>query len=287
MPHRIVWVHGIGPHRDGYSMPWRTNFNVYLKLLDDCFVEVNWNSVFQAAEAATRGVGSLGGADDVLALSPQEQLAEEQVRADLSTLLLARASAVQPPTSSDVGSLGGDEEIVEWSAVGSLGSTRGAFDWLWNPDEYIGDFAKYLVSQKVRTAVKEKAKEKLRALLDDAYSISIIAHSWGTVVSYEALLDLEVELPQLKTVNLITLGSPLWMVRPMLQERTGRKPGTLTRWVNVHARGDLVGSWLNPGFQVDHEFEVPNMGGAGAHSSYFVPNNEAVQRTIIARYVLD
>ena len=39
-------------------------------------------------------------------------------------------------------------------------------------------------------------------------------------------------------------------------------------------------------FSVDKDFAVPRFGGGGAHSSYFVANNEAVQRDIIAQYVL-
>lgn len=277
MQQRIVWVHGIGMYSAGYSREWRANFNEYLRLTDDSFVEVVWDTVFQAA--ATRSVDGAA-----IELTPQEQEAEQVVRDNLETLLLARSSAMQAeavPLTRGV-----DDEIREWSPEAELVTTRGAFDWFLNPDAYLGDFTKYLVSPRVRAAVKEKAKEQLRQLIGDAYSITIIAHSWGTVVAYDTLLDLENELPLLQTVNLITLGSPLWMVRPMLQDRSGRKPSKLSRWVNVYARGDLIGSWLHPSFKVDNEFEVPNFGNGGAHSSYFVPQNEAVQRRIVARYVL-
>lgn len=273
MQYRIVWVHGIGTQSSGYSNGWRDAFNAYLQLPADAFVEVCWNTVFDAG-AATRGE------DAQVELTPQEQQAEADVRADLEVILQARAATQQ---QAEAEATRGEGRIIERSADDE--TTRGAFDWLFNPDEYIGDFAKYLAVPRIRAAIKEKAKEQLRPLVGYDYGISIVAHSWGTVVSYEALLDLEVELPLLRTVNLFTLGSPLWMVRPLLQDRSGRKPRQLTRWVNVHARGDLVGAWLQPGFTVDNEFEVPNFGGAGAHSSYFVQNNEAVQRTIVGRYI--
>ena len=134
--------------------------------------------------------------------------------------------------------------------------------------------------------MKEKAKEQLRPLVNSEYSISLIAHSWGTVVAYESLLDMEVELPPLGIANLITLGSPLWLVHHLLDDRSGRKPGNLANWVNIHARGDLIGSWLSSGFQVDKEFEVPNFGNGDPHGSYFMVGNEAVQHDIIAQAVL-
>jgi hypothetical protein len=155
-----------------------------------------------------------------------------------------------------------------------------------DPGAYIGEFAQYLVSRRIRSAVKEKVKEKIRPLADSGDDISIIAHSWGTVVAYESLIDLEVELPAFQLTNLFTLGSPLWLVQPFLDDRSGRKPGNLTTWVNVHAQDDVIGSWLRPGFRVDKDFEVPNFGGGEPHGSYFVPGNVAVQRDIVAATIV-
>ena len=281
MQQRIVWVHGIGPHSPGYSAEWQTVFNRALNLTSSQYLEVCWDTVFKQTQGATRSAE--GG--PAVALTPQEQLAAEEVRQELETLLQARASAIQHEGMSLT--RGGGEAIVEYDEFrGGVAGTRGAFDWLFKPDEYLGDFAKYLVSRSVRTAVKEKAKEVLRPLAETGTSVSIISHSWGTVVSYDALLDLEIELPRLKVANFITLGSPLWMVRRLLEDRSGRKPAQTGRWINIHARGDLVGSWLQPAFRDDKDYLVPSFGNGGAHSSYFAPNNDAVQREIIARYVL-
>ncbi len=281
MQHRIVWVHGIGAHSPGYSLQWQTHFNRYLNLTSADYLEVCWDTVFQRAQAATRS--SDGG--EAVALSPQEQLAEQEVREELETIIQARASALEHSELSTT--RGGAGGVVEYGEIRSGPATRGsAWDWLFKPDEYLGDFAKYLVSRNVRTAVKEKAKEVLRPLANTGARISIISHSWGTVVSYDALLDLEIDLPDLAIANLVTLGSPLWMVRRLLDDRSGRKPGQTQRWINVHARGDLIGSWLQPAFRDDKDYAAPNFGGVGAHSSYFTPNNEAVQRDIVAQYVL-
>ncbi len=282
MEHRVVWVHGIGPHSPGYSVEWQSNFNRYLNLASQNYLEVCWDTVFKASQGATRSAE--GG--PAIALTTQEQLAAEDVRQDLETMLQARASALQQESMS--ATRGSDDgSVVEYDEFrAGPGTTRGSLDWLFKPDEYIGDFVKYLVSRNVRNAIKEKAKEILRPLAGSDTAISVVAHSWGTVVSYDALLDLEVEVPQLRVANLITLGSPLWMVRRMLEDRSGRKPGQITNWVNVHARGDVVGSWLQPAFKDDKDFAVPSFGSGGAHSSYFVPNNQVVQQDIIAKYIL-
>jgi metacaspase-1 len=279
MPHRVMWVHGIGAHQPGYSRSWQDAFNPHLNLQPSDFLEVCWNTVFDKTAGATRSAE--GG--EAVALTEAEQIAADQVREELVTLLQARADALATPGSALT--RGGDD-VIEYDDLAYAATTRGAFDWLFKPDEYLGDFVKYLVSRSVRTAVKETVKTQLRPLAGSDVEIAIVAHSWGTVVAYDALLDLEIEQPQLRIANLITLGSPLWMVRRLLDDRSGRKPGQLRAWINIHARGDLVGAWLKPAFRNDKDFAVPSVPGAGAHSSYFVVPNEAVQRDIVARTIL-
>ncbi|MGN6359272.1 MAG: hypothetical protein ACTHNK_02660, partial [Thermomicrobiales bacterium] len=220
-----------------------------------------------------------------LPLTPKQQLAEAEVRQELTTILQARASALaQPPPGSRAAPRG----VIEWSDLRPpppAGARGWLPEWLVHPDTYLGDFTKYLVSRRIRTAVKEKAKEQLRPLAGDNYSVTVIAHSWGTVVAYDSLCDLEAELPALRVANLVTLGSPLWLVRHLLDDSSGRKPGEIADWINIHARGDLVGSWLKPAFQDDQDYEVPTMGN-DPHGSYFVEGNTAVQRDIVAHAIL-
>ncbi|HZG65220.1 MAG TPA: hypothetical protein VEZ12_00655 [Herpetosiphonaceae bacterium] len=283
MQHRIVWIHGIGNHSTGYSASWQATFNTYLQLAADNYVEVCWEEVFQAARATARGSTPESRA---VALTPDEQRDEAAIRAELETLLLARASALGNAQAPATARGAADTKVVEWSQVYRAPRARGILDWVFNPDEYLGDFVKYLVSRNVRNAVKEKAKERLRPLAGVDYRISIVGHSWGSVVAYDSLLDLEAEQPGLQVANLVTLGSPLWMVQRFLDERSGRKPRQTGSWINIHARRDVIGSWLKPGFLVDKEWEVPDFGGAGPHSSYFEANNVAVQRDIVAQYIL-
>jgi hypothetical protein len=322
MDHRIAWVHGIGRHTRGYSDPWRTQFDRFLQQPASAYLEVLWDNVFHPEDAATREALSGGGgrkrprsarsvraattAAAAVALSPREELAAAAVQAELVTVLGARRAAalaaaesvqetVAPPrrgkTRDATAPAGGATH--EWSELyldpgaprPRAAGARGLLSWLINPEEYLGDFARYLVSRGVRTAVREELKRLLRPLAGRSLGINVIAHSWGTVVAYDSLLDLSAELPDLQVDNLFTLGSPLWMVRHFLEDGSGRKPANLANFVNVHARGDVVGSWLKPAFQVDKDFQVPSI-GPDAHGSYFVEGNEAVQHNIVAVDVL-
>ena len=284
MEHRIVWVHGIGDHKPGYSAGWEQIFNAYLNLRHDNYIEVVWDDVF---DAARRRVRARRADTAAIALTPQEQLAEADVRRELQTILVARASTRAESQVSTARGRRSADQVVEWATLQRRArSRRGRLHWLAWLDESIGDFAKYLVSRRLRTAVKERAKERLRPLADGDYRISVVGHSWGTVVAYDTLLDLEIELPTLRTANLVTLGSPLWLVRRLLEDSSGRKPATLATWLNITARGDVVGSWLSPAFVVDKDFQVPHFGEDDPHGSYFVAGNEAVQRDLVAQIIL-
>lgn len=276
MGDRVVWVHGIGDHKQGYSDPWRVAFDRYLHFPLDSYVEVLWETVFEDSGGVTRGDRAA-----LPALTKQEEAAEEQVREELRAILLARSSAVQRAGGS--ATRGGDGEVVEWSADAQ---TRGMGTWLLQADEYLGDFVKYLVSKPLRTAVKERFKERVRPLAAASPRVGVVAHSWGTVVAYDSLLDLSAELPSLRVALLATLGSPLWAVRRFLEERSGRKPTSVGTWMNVHARRDVVGSWLAPAFRVDRDVEVPNF-DQEPHGSYFWTGNETVQKDLVARYLLE
>jgi metacaspase-1 len=293
MNHRIVWVHGIGNHRPGYSARWQAVCNPFLNLTPASYIEVIWEPILDRQQFA--GTLSDDGQANPSELTPQEEAAEEQLKLELAMLIQARDSALREgeaaaaqasDTAGEPGVLGEEgSAIVEWSDVyESAPGVLGPSSWLRFADEYIGDFTRYLVSRSTRTAVKAELKNALRAL-EGPGPLTIVSHSWGTIVAYESLLDLEVELPSLRVQRLFTLGSPLWMVSWLLQERSGRKPRQTARWINVTARGDRIGSWLRPRFQVDGDYLVPAV-GEDAHNSYFVEGNLAVQKDILAATIL-
>jgi metacaspase-1 len=297
MERRIVWVHGIGDHAKGYSDSWRQVFNPHLQLTDESYVEVLWESVFDPPDSGSRGAAR---AREALTLTSDEELQAQRLREELTVLLQARQSALEQgpgqeeqESSSRAGaraaSRAADQQPLVWTDPEAPASgERGVGNWgtwLFRPDEFLGDFVRYLVSRSVRSAVKERFKERVRPLLDVSPRIAVVAHSWGTVVAYDSLLDLSGELPALQVGDLFTLGSPLWMVRRFLEDSSGRKPPAVEAWANVNAQGDLIGSWLRPAYAVDEDIQVPSM-GEGAHGSYFVPGNDAVQKAIVADRVL-
>lgn len=287
--YRVVWVHGIGNPQAGYSAHWRKSLNTYLQFPITNYSETLWATVFSEAQRALMAEA------DGLPLTSKERIAADEVYRALEAILLARGSAIAQAAGSP---LSGEWSNITKTALISKGANTAissgslasdgltgliAFpDWILRPQDTIGEFVQYLVSRRIRTAVKAKLKEKLRPLIGKGYSISIIAHSWGTVVAYESLIDLESELPAFQLADLVTLGSPLWMVQQWLDERSGRKPRNTKQWVNIHARSDLIGSWLKPGFRVDKDFVVSNFGGMNdPHGCYFLPGNVEVQRDII------
>jgi len=270
MDYRVVWVHGVGPTNPDYSVAWTQVYNEYFNFPANDFIAVFWRAVFAAMMNALKQAAIAG------TPSPTAQQEAEVYKA-LATVLLARATAQR----SDL--------VGEWSDLTSKAGTSEALlpDWVLNPDAFLGEFVKYLVIRDIRTAVKEKMKAQLRPLAGLGYDISIISHSWGTVVAYDSLIDLQQELPAFQLTNLFTLGSPLWLVKDLLDDPSGRKPANVANWVNIHAQGDLIGSWLNPGFQVDQDFAVLDFSkGVDAHDSYFLNGNVAVQRDIVAATIL-
>lgn len=274
---RIVWVHGIGEHRAGYSTAWRKVFNPFLELSDGDYLEVLWEPVLEGRPPGSRSGGRGVG------LTPDERVEERQIRDQLEARL-AQQTVIEGAAQGGARSARADARPSEWSAARRQ-VPRGILDVLLNPGESIGDFARYLASRRIRLAVKECVKLQLRPLIGKKVTISVISHSWGTVVAHDALVDLAAEQPDLRVAHLFTLGSPLWLVRPFLDERSGRRPANLAHWTNVHAKGDAVGSWLKPAFRVDRDYEVPSV-GRDAHGSYFVRGNEAVQRDLISSRIL-
>ena len=112
----IVWVYSICHHRPGYSAEWEQNFNAYLGLPLESYVEVVWETVFEPSRRRMRG-RRLAGVP--AGLTKQEQLAEEEVREQLKAILVARASAFQeaaaPTGPARRGRGSATQEVLEWS----------------------------------------------------------------------------------------------------------------------------------------------------------------------------
>lgn len=266
---QVVFVHGIGDHKPGYSERWRAAFNRYLGLPLSNFHEVVWDDVFDASLRADR---SLKAPPDLTAAEERErQAVQEEMRAALQ----ARADMVtmSQPEMPQVERDG--------SSARDLTLERGVLDWLANFDEYIGDFTKYLVSSRVRDAVDARLSAQLKTLLASGRPTVLITHSWGTVVAHHTLRRLR----KGRAAALhVTLGSPLWMWIVRRRLDFDGSVFACRRWINIDADGDLIGGRLSPAFKLHSDLKVPRV-GSDAHGSYFHPDNALVQRDVVAKAV--
>lgn len=268
----LVTVHGIGTHPRGYSNAWWDAMKDYVPSLqpgdlDGKRQEVLWSNI----------VNDRALARDARSASAAEQIKEalrDRARRDLD-------SAVPPP--GEPGPARADRAVGDRDfGIPDIGG--------------IDDFVNYLVNPSVRDRVLNRFYDIVRPLLQTEHEIELISHSWGTVVAYEGLLNLEGLRGRVR--NFFTVGSALsiFAVKPLLipAARTGRKPSMVDRWVNLDARFDVVGGNLkdNP-YKVDEEFL--NLGPFGcsswfpqpvcAHSSYFKTGNVAVNRDVFGAFI--
>jgi hypothetical protein len=165
----------------------------------------------------------------------------------------------------------------------------------------IDDFAIYLTDDPVRQQIIDRCLVVVQPALQAGLELDIVAHSWGTVVAYEALRQLEDAGPQAPLVrNFFTVGAALSLGPVKMQLRgankNGKKPASVRRWVNLNAQGDLIGGALQ-GRPYDDDIDIIKLPPFGctsllglvnpvcAHSSYFVRGNVAVNRDIFANYI--
>ncbi|MEU9886026.1 hypothetical protein [Sphaerisporangium sp. NPDC051011] len=108
-------------------------------------------------------------------------------------------------------------------------------------EDFCPEVAAYLASADA--AARVRARDAVAETIRRNRPKVVIAHSLGSVVTYEALWahpDLSVEL-------LITLGSPLGMrgviferLQPLPQGGRGRCPRGVRRWVNIADKDDIA-----------------------------------------------
>jgi hypothetical protein len=97
---------------------------------------------------------------------------------------------------------------------------------------------RYLTEDDLRT----EAKARVRAQISESTK-AVLSHSLGSVVAFEALQDLDQQLPLF-----LTMGSPLGLdtiVYSRLRPYPPSFPTQVQRWVNVADRDDLVAADLD------------------------------------------
>jgi hypothetical protein len=102
----------------------------------------------------------------------------------------------------------------------------------------------------VRDQVQSRLREQLSNAKEEGHdTVSVVAHSMGTVVAFDLLADLADD-DALPTIDLlVTLGSPLWM--PFFETRHGRKLHKVGTWLNVFHPKDSIGRPLLRAFGDD------------------------------------
>ncbi|WP_158222743.1 caspase domain-containing protein [Rhodopirellula sp. MGV] len=258
---KLVYVHGIDEHPGDYSLPW---FQAMTPFLGGLYGAGNLNQsrfgVHWSNLVNARAFASTGDHDQMESFRLQMMYEIEQRNEGYGA----------DPRS--IGSRGGGPQ----------------FD----------DFLLYLLRPSVRSAILQRFYEVVRPRLSAGETIDLITHSWGTVVAYEGLLQLDAEHLPGKVKNLFTVGSALSIstVRWKLGLRNV-KPQSVQRWFNVAAKGDGIGGSLKAYFPVTEDYQQLEPTGCErgwlgyslgcAHSSYFNPNNLVVNRDIFAKHLLE
>lgn len=288
----IVYVHGISEQQPGYSDAWHAALEPHLSESIDK-MEVRWSDIVNALSKFINAEGESqeeivevkcgiadGTKEDGELLVEQENLRDE-IEAELALRAVQNGQANRKAAEDSAKLICGD------SGFGF------AFD----------DFVRYMIWTNLRMDILARFDDVVIPLLRDGHTLNIIAHSWGTVVAYEALRRLDNENFSGRVANLFVLGSAL-SIRPVQRNlfgrvTDGRRPTCVDKFVNIEAGGDIVGGDIAPPFDVTEQFLNQKPTGCStfwirrntarsftcAHSSYFQSENTAVQRDIVARRI--
>ena len=266
----LVYVHGISQHLRGYSNGW-------------------WNALKRFV-GQTFGDGNLGDtrrevlwSDLVNTRTFANQTQQQQLRREIELVLEERRRQIIAANT------GGGHQALRATVQSSV--ERGGFA--------IDDFLIYMLDNKVRQQIIDRFTQVVRPLLENGAQIDVISHSWGTVVAYEGLRELEKSSFPGIVASFFTVGSALSVspVRARLREENqdGNRPNNVAQWLNLDAEGDLVGGMLGDKFDVTQEYLNLKPTGCSrswgfynlgcAHSSYFGRDNIAVNRDIFGKYI--
>lgn len=224
---RIVGIHGVGNFRPGLSpqqaaaelaVAWTQALRQ--RLGKPAEVSIGYYAHLLRDEPAQGGIEDLN-------LSPFGEAA---------LVTWARGLGLEPESAQ--GRLTQPlRQIIEWIA------TRYGLDnqlVTWFVGTFLAEVEAYLEGENgsVRQTVVDAVAQSIAVANPDI----VIAHSLGSVVAYEALL----ELPPESVGLLLTVGSPLAMPDVIFDRvvagagRPARRPASVRRWINVADVGDPV-----------------------------------------------
>jgi hypothetical protein len=285
----LVYVHGICRHDPGYSDPWWNSLHPFTDSFGngdrgDTRQEVLWSDLVNESSMAAAAVAAKGSGGAHAEWTARVRGVLEERSAALAA---ERGPSVLAPdlTASLLARNFGAANLADSKGLSVPGLNC------------VDDFTVYMFDDSVRAQIVGRFTEVVKPLLDSGAELDIISHSWGTVVAYEGLRELEDSgMTQANVRNFFTVGAALsiFLVKQRLRpaNRDGRRPAMVRRWVNLNAVGDPVGGRLQGRpYQVDVEFlNLANLGcglldASCAHGSYFQPGNVAVNRDIFAHFI--
>ncbi len=297
---RLIYVHGICKHEKGYSTPWWNAFHPFEQgafgdgILGKTRLEVQWSDIVDTAAFTAKAAAVAAHGAEGIAVAPPPILADaarQQIAEEIKESLRDRAD--RHAMASSVHREGLAAAPVSVGDLGDMINIPGM--------NCIDDFTVYLVDDGIRQEILNRFINVVGPELQAGHELDIIAHSWGTVVAYEGLRQIDVDMgpgPQVR--NLFTVGAALSIgpVKLRLRDmnKDGKKPDSVRRWVNLDAHGDIVGGPLQ-GRPYAVDFDFLNLVPVGcssllgfvspacAHGSYFNSANVAVNRDIFARFV--
>ena len=267
----VVYVHGISQHRPGYSDPWWNAMRPHLtRPLTK--TEVVWSDIVNPRSEQLRSTLSRA--------TPEHANLRWKIEAELSRRI-----------ETDQRFTGRARDSREVSERAESDVRADGFS--------IDDFVRYMLDASVRSQILQRFDSTVRPLLDNGVTIHIISHSWGTVVAYEGLRNIDSVSLSGRVANLFVVGSALSIgaVQSNLFGRVpdGRRPSHVDRLINLDAGGDPVGGTIADHFEVAAEhlgleptgcttFPFTNIAisASCAHSSYFRDRNDPVNRDLFA-----
>ena len=182
---RLIYVHGICRHPAGFSDPWWSSLHPFVPsdfgdgTLGVTRLEVLWSDVVDQASAALAAVG--GAALPAGAAGPEQ--ARQRAFAEIAEALRDRADQQLLGATMRTGAL----------AAAPLGAADTSGLITIPGLNCVEDFSIYLIDDGVRQRILNRFIDVVKPELQAGHELDIVAHSWGTVVAYEGLRQLEDE----------------------------------------------------------------------------------------------
>lgn len=106
------------------------------------------------------------------------------------------------------------------------------------------DLYNYRHHPATRSAIRERLAAALREIQGKDVEVMLIAHSMGSLIAYDVLKDAALTLPSVRVAHLVTVGSPLGLVKVKeICADPERVPECVDRWSNLADPRDWVARW--------------------------------------------